>query len=187
MKPKLIIFEGADCVGKSSIAKSVAKRIGGKYLHFGKPDFNKPWAYQYTEICSNSWAHYVLDRSWVSGIFYDNYRRANLDQDLVFKYMGLFMHMHSLFDIQYVFVTRPWTSVVSAHKAEIEQGVTNSMPGGKRVLTLAERKAEHNAFNINNPVFSEYRFWLNNHAIVYHNIYYVDHAVQCLLKYKLRV
>lgn len=185
MKPKLIIFEGADCVGKSSIAQGVCEQLDYIYLHFGKPNFEKPWGYQYSEIPVSQ--SYVLDRSWISGIFYDNYRRAKLDQRLVFSYMGLFMHMHDKFDIQYVFVTRPWSTTELAHKAEIAEGITNSMPGGRRVLTLVERKAEHDAFNLGNNIFSDFRKWLNDNALVYHNVYTVEYAVQCLLKYKLRV
>lgn len=187
MKPKLIIFEGADCVGKSSIAQGVCEQLGGMYLHFGKPDFEKPWGYQYVDICSDSWEYLVLDRSWISGIFYDQYRRDVLDQKLVFSYMGLFMYMHNKFDVQYAFITRPWTDARLAHEAEIAAGVTNSMPGGKRVLTLDERRSEHESFNLGNSIFSYYHHWLDSNAFVYHNVYTVEYAVKNLLKYKLRV
>lgn len=168
MKNNLVVIEGPDNVGKTAIAKSLANELGYNYLHFGKPDPEMPWGYQYAEI-SAGFCSYVLDRSWISGIFYDYYRRedAKVAKELLtYAYMGLMALMHERFNVTYLFVERDWSDTVEAHIAEIEAGTTNIIggttlhfaksEGTHKVLSLAEREVEHKNFTIRCPVFSPF-------------------------------
>ena len=80
--PPLIILEGPDCVGKTTLGKEISKEFGGMYFHAtaSKTLFPAMQAYQ-TSILDNvetNIAMYracVLDRHWPSEIVYGNVYR----------------------------------------------------------------------------------------------------------------
>lgn len=77
-KPKLIIVEGADCTGKTSLAKFIAKRLGAAYMHAtGHKTLHGGMVAYHKNILENARAcmevsgiSVVLDRHWPSEMCY---------------------------------------------------------------------------------------------------------------------
>jgi hypothetical protein len=73
MQPKgIIVFEGADCAGKTTLAHEIGKRHKSDYFHMGKTD--DPFqlcldTFQYA-IAASERGLALVDRSWISEIAY---------------------------------------------------------------------------------------------------------------------
>jgi hypothetical protein len=135
------IFEGPDRVGKSTFVQAMAYTYNLPLYHFGKPD---PVAqgirgvqYQYYPLIDLPTSA-VLDRSWVSGFFYDIFRRNQVPNfESAVELTQKFSHQ-----LNYVYVHRPLSkSLVEGHQQEIKDGMGYG--------TLEERIIEH----INWPYF----------------------------------
>jgi len=122
----IYVFEGPDRVGKSSLAKAFSEAINAPLFHFGKPDpalvEERGLQYQYEDL-TNIFSDIVLDRSWVSGLFYEMFRRnqpASLDSVVSLENRL----MHHGFNLQYIFVNRQWSKgIESDHLEEVEAGL----------------------------------------------------------------
>jgi uracil-DNA glycosylase family 4 len=69
-KPKLIVIEGPDGVGKTTIAKFIASESGFKYKKFSNPP-NQDAAYkEYIDWLSSRQPNTVCDRSWLGEFVY---------------------------------------------------------------------------------------------------------------------
>lgn len=81
---KLIIFEGPDGAGKTTLAKQVAHVIGAKYVHFNAlPRVTTGLARMYVEAMLPAllgYQHVVFDRSWLSEAPYGNAFRDGADR-----------------------------------------------------------------------------------------------------------
>ncbi len=141
----IYIFEGPDRVGKSTIANWWANQLNTKVTHFGTPDpilkAEDP-QYQYRSLIrppAKLDSKIVLDRSWLSGLFYEVIRR---NQQPDFKSV---VDLESKLIVQgwticYIFVHRPWTTqLLQAHVDEVTTG--------QGYGTLADRVYEHFAWN----------------------------------------
>jgi hypothetical protein len=138
---QLYIFEGPDRVGKSTFAQAMANTYNLPLYHFGKPDpvaqGTQGIQYQYYPLI-NLQTSAVLDRSWVSGFFYDIFRRNQTPHFESAVNLSL-MFGHSL---NYIYVHRKLSpAIVYNHRQEIEAGMGYG--------TLEERLIEH----INWPYF----------------------------------
>lgn len=141
----LLIFEGPDRVGKTSIAAEVARIYKAPYYHFGAPDKalqqTRGCHYQYKELV-DQWAKedlVVLDRSWISGLFYDYHRRFKVTPDYHEDYLILAQALEYYYiDVKVFFVYRDWTkNLIQEHTKEIQDD-PEAIPA-----TLCERAIEH--------------------------------------------
>lgn len=137
---QLYIFEGPDRVGKSTFANAFSQKLGCPLYHFGKPDIVQQgiqgYQYQYYPLVSKP-GPMVLDRSWISGLFYDMFRRQTIPQ------FESAISINSKFDsVTIVYIHRVLTdNLIKDHQLEVCQGLGYG--------TLEERLIEH----INWPYF----------------------------------
>lgn len=73
----VIILEGPDGTGKSTLGKYIAAAMKGNYLHFSKPETEDASKEQlaWYEKCILSNDLYVIDRCWISDIIYGQVMR----------------------------------------------------------------------------------------------------------------
>lgn len=141
----IIVFEGPDRAGKSTLARTMAAAYQTDVTHFGMPDAEQKAMhpqYQYLSLLrkpSSPEETLVLDRSWISGLFYDVVRRKQRPE--WYSVDTLESQLVSLdWRVVYIFVHRPWTpELLQSHLLEINQG--------EGYGTLAERMYEHFAWN----------------------------------------
>lgn len=124
MKPKIIIIDGADCVGKSLIARLLAEHFNTEVKHTGKPDPIKSaknplyqYEYLFKQVKDGAPPVTILDRSWYSGIFYSVMRR--LEQPNLSLYRGWEKALSKHYDLHVFYVSRPWYLCCLAHREEI--------------------------------------------------------------------
>jgi hypothetical protein len=145
MPTKLVILEGPDRCGKSTMAQKLSEELGCQIYHFGKPDpalqakFGPQ--YQYTNLV-NEWAsqpYVILDRSWVSGLFYDIHRRQRVRSSIEGELMFIEILLNQKKITPYLFCAyRTWDkSLESDHIKELQEH-TNPVPA-----SLRERLIEH--------------------------------------------
>ena len=139
-KGKLIVLEGSERVGKTSIGKQLANRVGYQYRHFGAPNGEKVFGECWLNLEPGN---YVLDRSWISRHFYGVYRDGYLGTEFQSSCQELTIQMGEMFDIMYVHVSREWDRTVAYHQEEISCGYTNLVKGVPMVIGLEEREREH--------------------------------------------
>ena len=65
----VIIIEGADNVGKTSVAKYIANKLGYKYIHFGPPSDPETVKYEYLDFIETV-DNAVVDRSFIGEFVY---------------------------------------------------------------------------------------------------------------------
>lgn len=73
----IVLIEGADCVGKSTLCSAVAEMLGGaEIIHCEKPKL--PPVREYFELINSlcSDMNYVIDRAWLSEIVYSQLWRG---------------------------------------------------------------------------------------------------------------
>ena len=139
----IYIFEGPDRVGKTTIARSWAAAHNTEVTHFGTPDPNQVHPqYQYLSLLrkpNNPQEILVLDRSWISGLFYSVVRRNKKpDWDSVVTLEGQLADLG--WKVVYIFVCRPLTpALIMDHLQEMQQGEGY---GG-----IAERIWEHSTWD----------------------------------------
>lgn len=145
----LIILEGADRVGKSTYAQTLAEQTGYPIEHFGKPDqeiitHTERYFYQYDHLFAIH-KNRILDRSWISRILYTTLR-DNLDINLQ-DFYDLHDRLSKIYTIDYIFMDRQWDdNLEKEHLLEIQ----NKEGYG----TLEERKREHFAFRLLHKLLS---------------------------------
>lgn len=79
----ITIFEGCDCSGKSTAAKSYARKVGAEYVHFGAVSDRKLIAEIYIDKMLPAILHddhVVMDRSWLSELPYGIAFRGGSDR-----------------------------------------------------------------------------------------------------------
>lgn len=158
-KPQLYVFEGADRVGKSTLSIKLANQLQIPRLHFSAPDkqlqVKLGKQYQYLNLVDDPQSC-VLDRSWVSGLFYDEHRRQECPQTKSALMVDYCLQAH--YQINYIFVYRAWTkSLRKEHEREIA--------AGEGYGTLKERYSEHISWplhflNWSNMVCSDANIWI---------------------------
>ena len=107
----IYILEGADRVGKSSLAQAFSHQSRIPLVHFSTPNkqIQKELGhyYQYDILLTKPLEDIILDRSWVSDLFYDMFRRQ---QSPAFK--AAMQLEHALvcrgYQLEYIFVHREW-------------------------------------------------------------------------------
>ena len=80
MKPKLIILEGADCVGKTTLANSIVEKYGAKYIHntyYKGMDVKKEHIGSLLKACKliDEGHSVVIDRFWITEQVYSSVYR----------------------------------------------------------------------------------------------------------------
>lgn len=67
----IVIIEGCDRTGKSTLASKIALAIGGEVIHCGKPKTDDAYA-EYLEMIAQlpSYKHYVFDRFYLGEYVY---------------------------------------------------------------------------------------------------------------------
>ncbi len=129
---RLIIIEGADRCGKSTIANHLELLYGYRKYHFSEP-FDANLLYDFLNVKFDT--NIVFDRSWLSRIFYTVMR----DNFYPYKAIQQIQQLEQIFiengyDIHYYMVYRNWESVVQYHIDEIANGDS---------LSLLQRHKEH--------------------------------------------
>jgi hypothetical protein len=119
---KLYIIEGADRVGKSTIANLLAAKLDLPVCHTGKPDAHlqatEGHNYQYHYLLTDKQSR-VLDRSWISGWFYDLFRRQ-LAPNVRAGWQLESQLTEAGYELIVIYVYRPWTpSLAAEHNREI--------------------------------------------------------------------
>lgn len=139
-KGKLVIFEGPDRVGKSTLSNWFAATLDTKVTHFSTPDphlkkLDPQYQYRNLPKPQDTNGHLVLDRSWISGLFYEVTRRKSVPNWQ--SVLDLESHLKSMgWSIEYIYVDRLWsTSLLLEHITEVTQG--------EGYGTLADRMYEH--------------------------------------------
>lgn len=137
----LFIFEGPDRVGKSTLAGHVADQLGATLLHFGAPDptlvQSQGPQYQYLGLLGAT-KSVVLDRSWVSGLFYEVVRRDSPAQWE--SALELHQALSTNFRLRYYYLDRPWTN-------QLEQDHQTEIGLGEGYGDLETRRKEHHLFS----------------------------------------
>lgn len=120
--PKLIILEGADRVGKTTISWKLSQAMGYPLKHFTRPDKDSPFS-QYHFLFQQP-GNYVLDRSWVSGTFYHYVRakQATPLQKAIAFHEALTLNSY---DIAVYLIDRPAQKTIPYHVKEIATGETD--------------------------------------------------------------
>jgi len=72
---KIIVIEGVDGVGKSTLAKTIAKEYGYYHKWMGRPEKGKAFEFYLTEYIEHLAGKIVLDRSHFSEEVYGSYFR----------------------------------------------------------------------------------------------------------------
>jgi len=129
---RLIILEGPDRCGKSTIANHIENLYGYRKNHFSKP-FDANLLYDFLKVKLDT--NIVFDRSWLSRIYYTVMR----DGFYPYKAIEQIQQIEQIFiengyDIYYYLVYRPWEWVVQYHIEELANG--DSLP-------LLQRHKEH--------------------------------------------
>jgi hypothetical protein len=177
----ILVFEGADRCGKTSLATRVAQSLRSSYYHFGKPDsglqaiYGRQYQYHLSildldqsEDSDFSYNKYgfntvVLDRSWLSGLFYTLHRRQDSPREEYLSAAKLVNTMAALgMHIEYFFVSRNWDRKLSMEHIDEIQNSQNPSPDN-----MCERLIEHYSwpeFVKNCPLSSN----------VYHTVNYDD-------------
>lgn len=159
---KLYIVEGADRVGKSTLSNYLAARLNLPLVHAGKPEAHLQASlghnYQYDYLLTHKQSR-VLDRSWISGLFYDLMRR-NQPPNLRASWQLENQLIDAGYELNLVYVYRYWSTLLaSQHLLEVKQGLGYGAP--------EERVLEHFAW----PYFvhqlatkghSQAHFWFAN-------------------------
>lgn len=74
MRPRLIILEGCDCSGKTTLAKKLCGELGYDYMHFEAPETGDDQVHMYQSLLldclKDQSRRLVLDRSWLSDPIY---------------------------------------------------------------------------------------------------------------------
>jgi hypothetical protein len=145
---QLVILEGPDRCGKTTIANYLSSSLSAPSYHFGKPGPTLQSLfghhYQYKPHISE-WAKHdyvILDRSWISGLFYDYHRRQNPAQSYFedLQVIKSLLSKHNI-NIQLFLVYREWNlSLIKEHEKELEQD-PNSLP-----KTMVNRFIEHHSW-----------------------------------------
>lgn len=108
--PKLIILEGADCTGKTTLAKFIARRreamyfhaIGAKTLHAGMVEYHHN-ILESAEVAMNVCGlDVVLDRHWPSEVIYGDVMRPGMHARINYPAQEFFAKVQKLGG-QYIF------------------------------------------------------------------------------------
>lgn len=79
MGAPIFIFEGPDCVGKTTLAKTVARKCNGVYIHSTYKFRGKMWLYHLAQLRKSlriaEKRPVILDRWWPSEVVYGNVYR----------------------------------------------------------------------------------------------------------------
>lgn len=147
----LLVLEGADRVGKSTLARHISAALDTPVYHFGAPDKQrqaKVYQYQYYDLFKQIKEQpiSILDRSWISGLFYSLHRRRQSSYPDYQSSRFLVQDAHCMgFDIIYFFVARQWDDqLIQEHKAEILANPKSE--------TMSQRWFEHHSW----PGFIKY-------------------------------
>lgn len=83
----MIVIEGPDCAGKTSLAKAICKKFKANYYHFDKPAPGVHHVEQFIEALESQPYNTVFDRGCLSGLVYDfkrfgdpSYSTTSLDE-----------------------------------------------------------------------------------------------------------
>lgn len=102
--PKLIILEGPDCTGKTSLAKFIARRlkamyfhaVGNKSLHLGMEAYHRNILDCVYDTMLLSELNVVLDRHWPSEVCYGDVLRPGIHHSINYPANEFFARIQQL-------------------------------------------------------------------------------------------
>ena len=131
MQRKLVVFSGADRVGKSTIIKEIAESLDSvRAYHHGAPPHNPESIFDFYRDHIQEWVASgeewcLFDRAWPCSFVLETFRRRNnghLD-DIIDLELEL---LQCDFKVMHIVVQQPWHWSAAKHVEEIEQLKPNS-------------------------------------------------------------
>jgi uracil-DNA glycosylase family 4 len=107
-KPKLIVIEGPDCVGKTMLAQFLASELGFKYKKFSNPPDQDAAYNEYVGWLASRQLNTVCDRSWLGEFAYAPLFR-NYTPDYLSELEAL---IKETYDVLYILIvaSRSWAA-----------------------------------------------------------------------------
>lgn len=150
-KPILVIVEGADRVGKSTLVAELQNQLPRSIaFHFGAPEkledhILAPYNFLLNDpYLPSNYGHIILDRSFFSAMVYETTRRKG---SFSFTDVEQFLErICAKFNLKLIFLTAEWCVVEPHHKQEV---------GEKQGFgSLEFRRYENNAWNHYSVLFN---------------------------------
>jgi hypothetical protein len=131
MQRKLVVFSGADRVGKSTIIKEIAESLDSvRAYHHGAPPHNPESIFDFYRDHIQEWVASgeewcLFDRAWPCSFVLETFRRRNnghLD-DIIDLELEL---LQCDFKVMHIVIQQPWHWSAAKHVEEIERLKPNS-------------------------------------------------------------